>query len=80
MPAGEYKYKYELTPEILRDMPDAKLKKLVEGNIIYGDWQPLYSRYKNKQLLVDGIVPERTEAEIALARAEYRRRHPRSKL
>lgn len=80
VPAGEYKYKYELTPEVLREMPDAKLKKLVEGNIIYGDWQPLYSRYKNKQLLIDGIVPERTEAEIALARAEYRRRHPRSKL
>lgn len=80
VPPGEYKYKYDLTPEILREMPDAKLKKLVEGNIIYGDWQPLYSRYKNKQLLVDGIVPERTEEEIALARAEYKRRHPRSKI
>lgn len=80
VPAGEYKYKYELTPELLRDIPDAKLKKIAEGNVIFGDWQPVYSRYKNKQLLVDNIVPERTEDEKALARAEYKRRHPRSKI
>jgi hypothetical protein len=79
IPGGEYRYKYELTPELLREIPDPKLKKIAEGSLILGDWQPVYSRYKNKQLLVDGIVPERTEEEKALARSEYRRRHPRSK-
>ena len=80
VPAGEYKYKYELTPDVLREIPDAKLKAIAEGNVIYGDWQPVYSRYKDLQLEIDKIVPERTDEERALARAEYRRRHPRSKL
>ena len=47
---------------------------------VMGDWQPVYSRYKDLQLEIDKIVPERTDEERALARAEYRRRHPRSKL
>lgn len=80
VPAGEYKYKYELTPEFVREVPDAKLKSIAEGNLIYGDWQPVYSRYKDLQLEVDKIVPERTDEERGLARAEYRRRHPRSKI
>jgi len=80
VPAGEYQYKYPLTQDLLREIPDPKLKKIAEGGLIFGDWQPVYSRYKNKQLLIDGIVPERTEEEKALARAEYKRRHPRSKI
>jgi hypothetical protein len=80
VPAGEYQYKYPLTPETLREIPDAKLKKIAEGSIIFGDWQPMYSRFKNKQLELDNIVPERTEEERNLARAEYRKRHPRSKI
>jgi len=79
-PVGEYKYKYELTPEFLRELSDAQLKKLIDGVAVTGDWQPLYSRYKDKQLLVDKIRPERTDEERALARSEYRRRHPRSKI
>lgn len=80
VPPGEYKYKYELTPEFLREVPDAKLKRIVEGTLVLGDWQPVYSRYKDLQLEIDKIIPERTDEERALARAEYRRRHPRSKL
>jgi len=80
VPTGEYKYKYELTPDFLREVSDAKLKRIVEGTLILGDWQPVYSRYKDLQLEIDKIVPERTDAERNLARAEYRRRHPRSKL
>ena len=80
VPIGEYKYKYDLTPEFLREVPDAKLKRIVEGTLVMGDWQPVYSRYKDLQLEIDKIVPERTDEERALARAEYRRRHPRSKL
>lgn len=80
VPAGEYKYKYELTNDLLREIPDAKLKSIAEGNLIFGDWQPVYSRYKNLQLEIDKINPERTDEERALARAEYRRRHPRSKI
>lgn len=79
-PAPEYKYKYDLTPEFLRDLSDAQLKKLIDGYAIIGDWQPLYSRYKDKQLLTDGLSPVRTEEEKHLAKVEYRRRHPRSKI
>jgi hypothetical protein len=80
VPPGEYKYKYDLTPEFLREIPDAKLKRIVEGTLVLGDWQPVYSRYKDLQLEIDKINPERTDEERALARAEYRRRHPRSKI
>ncbi len=80
VPPGEYQYKYPLTWESVRDIPDAKLKKIIEGAIVYGDWQPLYSRYKNKALAADGLTPERTEEELKVAVAEYRRRHPRTKL
>lgn len=80
VPAGEYQYKYPLTSETLQEIPDAKLKKIAEGSLIFGDWQPMYSRFKDKQLALDGIVPERTEEERNLARAEYRKRHPRSKI
>ncbi len=82
-PDGEYDYKYDLTPEVLRDtkeLSDARLKKIIAGQIVYGSWRPLYSRYKNKQLKLDGITPERTAEEKSLARAEYKRRHPRSKI
>jgi hypothetical protein len=80
VPAGEYQYKYPLTLESVRDIADAKLKKIIDGAIVFGDWQPLYSRYKNKQLEVDGLTPERTPDELKVAVSEYRRRHPRSKI
>jgi hypothetical protein len=80
VPNGEYHYKYPLTQELLREIPDAKLKKIAEGNLVFGDWQPVYSRYKDKQLQIDKIEPVRTEEEKAIARAEYKRRHPRSKI
>lgn len=80
VPAPEYKYKYPLTEESVRELSDAKLKKIIEGAIVHGDWQPLYSRYKNKQLEADGLTPERTEEELQVARSEYKRRHPRSKI
>lgn len=79
-PKGEYKYKYDLTPELLDNLTDTKLKKIIDGTAVVGDWQPLYSRYKNKQIEVDGISLERTATEIAKARNEYRKRHPRSKI
>jgi len=80
VPAGEYEYKYPLTFDSVKDSADAKLKKIIERAIVYGDWQPLYSRYKNKQLEADGLTAQRTEDELNVARIEYRRRHPRSKI
>jgi len=80
VPEPEYQYKYSLTPDLLRSLSDNQLKKLMDGTAIIGDWQPLYSRYKNLQFEVDNITPERSDEEKALARSEYRRRHPKSKL
>jgi len=78
-PAGEYKYKEPLTREALASLSDSKLLKIMEGSLVYGHWRPKYSRYKNKQLEVDGVVPEVTSDEQGAARVEYHRRHPRSK-
>lgn len=78
-PKGEYQYKYPITAEVLAEMTDSKLEKMISGLLIPGDWQVKYSRYKNKQLQTDGITPELTEDEIALAKAEYKSRHPRTK-
>lgn len=80
VPAGEYQYKRELTDAVLEELSDYKLKQLMEGTALIGDWQVLYSRYKNKQVEADGVTPERTPREKALAWQEYRRRHPRAKL
>lgn len=80
VPDPEYRYKYDLTPDVLESIPDTKLKKIIDGSVIYGDWQPLYSRYKNKQLAADGLIPERTQEELENAKQEYRRRHPRTKI
>lgn len=80
VPPPDYKYKYPLTPETVKDIPDAKLKKIIEGSTVHGDWQPLYSRFKNKALAADGLSPSRTEEELKVAVVEYRKRHPRTKL
>lgn len=80
VPKPEYSYKYELTPEKLGSLSDAMLKKIIDGVAIGGDWQPLYSRYKDLQLSTDKINQERSLEEKALCKAEYRKRHPRSKI
>lgn len=80
VPNPEYTYKYELTTEKLQSLSDAMLKKIIDGAAIGGDWQPLYSRYKDLQLSTDKINQERSPEEKALCKAEYRKRHPRSKM
>jgi hypothetical protein len=79
-PQPSYRYKYPVTAEGLKDISDAKIKKAIESGIAIGDWQVLYSRYKDKQLATDGISLGYTDAEIGTLKAEYRRRHPRSKI
>ncbi len=80
VPDPDYSYKHVLTPEYLESLSDHKMRSMIKGDSIGGDWQPLYSRYKNKQLEVDGMPAGRTEEEITILRTEYRRRHPKSKL
>ena len=79
-PKPDFKYKYELTDELLRSISDGKLKKAIDGQVILGDWQPLYSRYKDKALKIDGISAKRTDEEIQRMKSEYKRRHPKSKI
>lgn len=79
-PIPEFKYKYELTDELLRTLSDTKLKKAIYGDVVLGDWQVLYSRYKDKALKEDGITAKRTDEEIDRMKSEYRRRHPKSKI
>lgn len=79
-PAPDYVYKYPLTPELLKETKDWALKAAIEGKKVLGDYQPSYSSYKKKILEVDGITPEYTEEEIGLLKAEYRKRHPKSKI
>jgi len=87
VPEPEYQYKYELTPELLREkkesgyyvISDSKLLKAIEGKVILGDWQVKYSDWRDKQLEIDGINREYSDAERALLKSEYRRRHPSTK-
>lgn len=80
VPPPDYQYKKEITWENVKSIPDSKLKKIVEGTLIYGDWQPKYSVYKDKIIEVDGIKPEHSDEEKQIALAEYRRRKPRTTL
>lgn len=80
VPPGEYRYRYPINVDSLKNMSDTALKKLIDGVASPGDWQVRYSRYKDKQLAIDQISAEITEEERMLARQEYRRRHPRSKI
>jgi len=78
-PKPDYVYKHPLTPEYLEELSDYNILAALEGRKILGDWQPLYSKYKDKILQVDGITQEYTSSEKELLRAEYKKRHPRSK-
>lgn len=80
VPEPEYQYKYPLTTELIDSLSDAKLRDMIRGNRVEGDWRVKYSDYKDKQLEVDGVSPGYTKDEIEILRAAYKRRHPKSKL
>jgi hypothetical protein len=77
---GDYEYKKPLTPEYLSEISDYQLRAAINGEKILGDWHTIYSRYFNKQLEVDGTSREYTDFERQQLLAEYRRRHPKSKI
>ena len=89
LPDGpEYTYKKPITVEALRQtdestgryaVSDSQLIKAIDSNVVIGDWQVKYSRYKDKQLALDGINPEYTPEEIAMMKAEYKRRKPKQR-
>jgi hypothetical protein len=79
-PPGEYVYKTPLTQELLDSLSDYKLRAMLQGERVEGSWRPKYSRYKDKQLAVDGISPGYTNEELGVIRKEYLERHPKSKL
>lgn len=79
-PPGEFVYKYELTPERLASLSKTQLSKIVKGEAVVGDWQVLYSSYKDLQLERDGVSPGRTLEERQLAWQEYKRRVPKARL
>lgn len=76
---GDFKYKWELTPELISSLSESNLLAGALGNKVLGDWQPLYSRYKDKQLAADNTTPERTPEEIQLLQNEYKKRHPKQR-
>lgn len=79
-PPGDFKYKHDYTPEYLRTLSDARIKKIISNSAVVGDWQVIYSPYKDKQFEVDGITPGNTMEERRRALVEYKRRYPKSKL
>jgi len=78
-PPPDYEYKYDVKGEKVNAVSDYQLEKAIKGEKILGDWQVAYSRYKNKQLEIDGITPGYTEEEISYLKELYKKRHPRSK-
>lgn len=79
-PPPDFQYKYPLTPDVLEKTKDWSLKAAIEGRKILGDFQPQYSSYKKKALELDGVSQQYTDEEKAILRAEYRKRHPKSKI
>lgn len=78
-PPPDFKYKYEVTPESVREWSDNDLLKALRDGTVKGDWQVKYSSYKDLQLKTDGISPGYTDEELQVIRAEKRRRTPNSK-
>lgn len=79
MPAGDYHYKYPLTAELLDAQSDAKLRKMLDGEVVLGDWQTKYSNFKTANMKADGIDFGYSQEELEIIRAEYKKRHPKSK-
>lgn len=79
VPACEFPYKIPLTSEFLATQSDKQIERAMKGELVLGPWQPRYSRYKSLILKTDKVTPEYTPAEIAALKAEFLRRHPRSK-
>ena len=80
LPASEHQYKKPLTPEFIDSLSDYKLKAMINGEKIEGDWQIRYSRYFDLHLQHEGSSREYTPDEIALLSEAYQRRHPKSKV
>jgi hypothetical protein len=78
-PKGEFTYKFPLTPEYLGKVSDFQLEKAAKGNVVLGDWQVKYSRWKDLILKLDGVESGYSKEELAILTAEYKRRHPKSK-
>lgn len=78
-PPADFVYKYEVTPEETRSWSDAKLLKAVKNEAVVGDWQVIYSSYKDLQLEIDGVELGYNEDELKVIKAEKRRRTPNSK-
>jgi hypothetical protein len=79
VPRTEFTYKFPVTEEALEKVSDKQLERAANGEIVLGDWQPKYSRYKDKALKEDGIDPGYSEKELQLLKEMYKRRHPKSK-
>jgi hypothetical protein len=80
MPPGDFSYKYPLTEELLEQQSDTKIRKMLNGELVLGDWQPKYSSWKDLNISADGGVLGYTAEEIAMIRKHYLVRHPKSKL
>ena len=78
-PAGEFIYKFPLNEDYLKNVSDFQLEKAAKGNVVLGDWQVKYSRWKDKILKQENIEPGYSKAELEILVAEYKRRHPKSK-
>jgi hypothetical protein len=44
---------------------------MIAGTLVAGDWQPKYSRYKNKIIQVDQVEMEYTPQELSRIKAEF---------
>ena len=78
-PDPDFQYMYTITPELLQTLSKTRVEKAAKGEVIVGDWQPKYSRFKTKALRVDGTPLAYTEEELNMFKNEYRRRVPKTK-
>jgi len=79
-PKPDYTYKHAVTEDSVKDLSDDMIRKVLKGLKIIGDWQPVYSRYRDRNFKVDNVSRSYTEDELDIFRREYQKRHPKSKL
>jgi hypothetical protein len=63
-PKSEYRYKYEINEENFGELSKYMLTKILNGNKVLGDWQVIYSSYKDLILEREGTGLGYTPEEL----------------
>lgn len=69
-PQSDYTYKYDVTKIDWKSKKPAKIKEVLSGKTVLGDWQPKYSSYKDYIIKSQGTTPGYTVEELNYIKAQ----------